>query len=227
LVYLCQVFKKEEMVEFLEFLEIKKRLEMMKRNRTFESMPPVTEYPEKNSRDDEQAHRFLLLFNRKPKVLSKSFKEFDSYFIDKRPRFSKLAIKRLFYGGDDLQGLIHLCGKFNFTTDSHFTCGVGLNLIVKLLDYEYNKDAEYYIQIFGSTSFRDITYLYFDNHIQGKGFKTCKVPALKLLHIFMNYNPSMSITQILNNEESIQEYNTWKRSQQTTSIKAENFHQST
>jgi len=42
-------------------------------------------------------------------------------------------------GDKDLQGIIHICGNFDMRTDCHLTCGNGLNLIVKLLDYEYNK----------------------------------------------------------------------------------------
>jgi len=110
-----------------------------------------------------------------------------------------------------LNGLIHICGRFDMKSDSHLTCGSGLNLIVKLLDYEYNKgiivweyfvfncfvEAEFYNQVFGSTNYRDIMCLYFEQHIQGKGFKPCKVAALKLLKIFMNQNPNMSISSIV------------------------------
>jgi len=221
--FLSEHYKKEEMVEFLEFLEIKKRLEMMKRNQMYDPIPKFADNAEKFSLDDQQALTYLTLFNKKPKVLSNSFKEFEYFFIEKRPKRSKIAIKKLFYGDDQLNGLIHICGRFDVKSDSHLTCGSGLNLIVKLLDYEYNKEAEFYNQIFGSTNYRDIMCLYFEEHIKGKGFKPCKVAALKLLYIFMNHNPNMSISSILQSEETIQEYETWKTQQSTTSIKAENY----
>ncbi len=59
-------------------------------------------------------------------------------------------------------------------------------------------EAEFYNQVFGSTNYRDIMCLYFEQHIQGKGFKPCKVAALKLLKVFMNQNPNMSISSIVN-----------------------------
>jgi len=133
-------------------------------------------------------------------------------------------VKKLFYGDEDeLQGLIHLCGKYDTETDSHLTCGAGLHLLIRLLDYEYNKDAELFNQIFGSTSLRDIMYLYFNRHMQVKGFRSCKVAAMKLLNNFINHNPSVAINQILTEDEVIQEFEMWKASQQTTSIKAESY----
>jgi len=221
---LSEAYRQEEMVEFLEFLEIKKRIEMMIRLPTAEPAPCLKQSPEKTNSDVDQVTHYLTLFNRNPRDLCRFFKEFETYFFETNPKFTRHAVKKLLYGDDDeLQGLIHLCGKCDSQTDSHLTCGAGLHLLVRLLDYEYNRDAELFNQIFGATSLRDIMCLYFDKHIQVRGFRPCKVAAMKLLNNFVNRNPSIAINLIIIDDEIRQEFETWKASQQTTSIKAESY----
>jgi hypothetical protein len=221
--FLSDFYKQEQIVEFLEYLEIKKRIEMISRLPTIGSVGIVKQDGDKPSTDIEQVTYYLILFNRNKKDVCRSFKEFENFFFETKPKFSKYAVSKLFYGDQELQGLIHLCGKYDSQTDSHLTCGAGLHLLIRLLDYEYNRDAELFNQIFGSTSLRDIMCLYFDRHIQVRGFRPCKVAAMKLLNNFINHNPNVAINQILTDDEVIQEFETWKASQQTTSIKAESY----
>ena len=54
-------------------LEIE-RLQMMKRNQMFEPVLKIADPMEKVSLEDQQALAYLTLFNKKPKVLSNSFK---------------------------------------------------------------------------------------------------------------------------------------------------------
>ncbi len=70
---------------------------MMKRNQMYDPIPKFSDSAEKFSLDDQQALSYLTLFNKKPKVLSNSFKEFEWFFVEKRPKLSKMAIKKLFY----------------------------------------------------------------------------------------------------------------------------------
>jgi len=189
-------------------------------------LPPV-EPPmincENSSGDFDPVTYFLNLFNRNTRDLCRSFKEFETYIIGNNKKFTRNDVKKLLYGEGELEGLVHLCGKIDCNNDSHLTCGAGLRLLSQLLDYECNKDAELFNHVFGSTSLRELMWLHFDKHIQGKGFRQCKVAAMKLLNHFMNHNPSIAIDQILGEDEVIQEFETWKISHQTTSIKAESF----
>ena len=53
-----------------------------------------------------------------------------------------------------MKGLIHFCGnKDNSASEnSHIICTSGLRLLDKLLDYEFNKDAESFLKIFSNAS---------------------------------------------------------------------------
>jgi len=216
--FLSGVYKQEQMVEFLEFLEIKKRIEMLIR------LPPVESATSlRQDADFDQVNYYLTLFNRNTTDLCRSFKEFETFYFETKPKFSKCEVKRLLYGDDAMEGLIHLSGRCDSETNCHLTCGSGLRLLSRLLDYEYNSDAELFNQVFGSTSLRDIMCLYFDKHIRCRGTRSCKVAAMKLLNSFMNHNPNIALNQILLEDEVIQEFETWKTSQQTTSIKAESY----
>jgi len=222
--FLLENYQNEQMVEFLEFLEVKKRIEMLIRLPPVE--PPTSSFKsdcENSSSDFDQVTYFLNIFNRNTRDLCRSFKDFETYILENNKKFSRNDVKKLLYGEGDLEGLVHLCGKVDCNTDSHLTCGAGLRLLSQLLDYECNKDAELFNHIFGSTSLRELMWLHFDKHIQGKGFRQCKIAAMKLLSHFLNQNPSIAIDQILTEDEVRQEFETWQASHQTTSIKAESF----
>jgi len=223
LTFLGEIYKQEQMVEFLEFIEMKKRIEMLIRLPTVD-VPACSLRPSgERLTVEEQVNYFLNIFNRHSRDLCRSFKELETFIFEQRPKFDRITIKKLLYGDEQLDGLIHLCGKVDCYHDSHLTCGAGLHLLNLLLDYECNKDAELFNQIFGFTSLRDIMCLHFDKHIQGKSFRQCKVAAMKLLNNFLNQNPNIAIDQIVSDDEVIQEFETWKNSHQTTSIKAESF----
>jgi len=222
--FLSEHYKKEQIIEFVEFLEIKQRIEWLTRVPTTRSMGSLRPDGEWSSGSDmDQVNYYLNIFNYNTRNLCQSFKEFEVFLFEKRPKFSRKAIHKLFHGDEILDGLIHLCGKSDHENDSHLTCGAGLQLFVRLLDHEYNLNAEIYSEIFGRIGLRDIMCFQFDKHIRAKGFKSCKVSAMKLLNNFISRNPNIAIDQILREDEVIQEFETWKSSQKTTSIKAENY----
>jgi len=220
--FLDNIYKEQQIVEFLEFIEIKKRIEMLFRLPTVD-VPANSLRPSAEMSSEDLVSFYLNTFSRNSSELCRSFKELETYIFEHKPKFTKETAKKLLYGDGEQEGLIHLCGKVDCSHDSHLTCGAGLHLLSLLFDYEYNRDAGLFNQIYGSMSLRNIMYLHFDKHIQGKCFRPCKVTAMKLLSNFMNHNPSVAIDQILTDDEMIQEFETWKNSHQTTSIKAESF----
>jgi len=60
----------------------------------------------------------------------------------------------LIKGENKIKGLIHFCGKKDSSTseNSHITCATGFRLFYKLLDFEFNKDAETFLKIFSNGS---------------------------------------------------------------------------
>ena len=54
--------------------------------------------------------------------------------------------------------------------------------------------------MFGGIGLRDIMCFQFDKHIRAKGFKSCKVSAMKLLNNFISRNPNIAIDQIVSFE---------------------------
>jgi len=220
----CGKYKQEEVVEFLEFLEVRKRVEILLRLPTVESSNNLLQLQEAKSHppsDMDQVNHYLIMLNRNTTDFYRSFREFENYFFETKPKFSKVAIKKLFYGDEELEGFIRLCGKHDTDENCHLTCGVGMKLLSRLLDHEYNRDAELFIQIFGSTNLREILFLFFDRHIRAKGSKPCKVAAIKLLNCFMNYNPSITLNQLLAEDDAILEFEMWKATQRTTFRSAE------
>jgi len=174
LAFLSEKYKADEIVQFLEFLEIKKRIEMLQRNPqlSVESNPVSVSDAEKNTKDVEKLLGFIYLFNKNQKDIIKLCREFENFFFDTKPRLSKEAVKGVLLGDSNLQGLLQLCGKFDFKTNSHLTCNAGLNLLLNLLDHEHNKDAELFKLVFANASLRDISCLFFDDHILQNKTKT-------------------------------------------------------
>jgi len=74
LTFLGDIYKQEQMVEFLEFIEMKKRIEMLIRLPTVE-VPACSLRPSGEKLTvEEQVNYFLNIFNRHSRDLCRSFK---------------------------------------------------------------------------------------------------------------------------------------------------------
>ena len=113
------------------------------------------------------------------------------------PHFDKINIQKLFIGirnnktflyedsdGEDertLPGLFELIGKYENNILLSFGC---LDLLVKLLDSEYNPEIEIYLEIFRSMDNKDYESMKLEEIIKNNiGGETMSKNALKVLHV--------------------------------------------
>eukprot|EP01016_Furgasonia_blochmanni_P055908 TRINITY_DN9429_c0_g1_i1.p1 TRINITY_DN9429_c0_g1~~TRINITY_DN9429_c0_g1_i1.p1 ORF type:complete len:545 (-),score=47.12 TRINITY_DN9429_c0_g1_i1:40-1674(-) len=178
--------------------------------------------PAKNSQEEEKVLKFLDFFNKKPDSLISTFHDFERFYFETKPRLSAEIIKVLFYGDKRNKGLLHFCGKVD-DEESHLVCSVGLNVLCRLLEFEYNKEAELFLKVYVQSNPKLLSLLQFSKHITGGIQRSCKPSALKLFHLYKTKNPNLSESIILDDEEAVREYEKWARGKQVTYKSAEHI----
>ena len=91
------------------------------------------------SQEIEMIIKYLNLLNKNPENLISTFKDFEHFYFEARPRLNHEIATKMLIGQKKTKGLLQFCGKFDQDNDSHLTCSVGLALLHKLLDYEHNR----------------------------------------------------------------------------------------
>lgn len=129
----------------------------------------ATENGDRNSKqnisegiENEKVFQFLWNLNYSTDNYITLFNEYETYFLNSRPKLGLEGIKRLLLGDKSLKGLIEICGTVSTQAQNsclHHICCKAFKILAMLLDYEYNKDAEVYIKIYKSAGVSLITSL--------------------------------------------------------------------
>jgi len=217
---LCQRYKDFNLVEFMEFLDIRK---MYLKASTNPNSLAFTDKPIRTTQETEQILKYVSNLNKNPENLSSTFIEFEKFYFNTKPKMNLDVVKNVLTGDNKMRGILHFCGKFDEIQDSHLVCSVGLSFLNKLLSYETNTEAEMFNNVYTKVHPKLLKKMRLQNHIVGKSQRNCKAHALRLLHIYMSRHPNESLMEIIEDEEAVQEYEKWKVSQTTTSIRAENY----
>lgn len=77
--------------------------------------------------------------------------DYETYFLNYRPKLTLDGIKKLLLGDKSLKGLIEICALISSNMEINFLhhiCSKAFKFLTGLMDYEYNKDAEIYLKIY-------------------------------------------------------------------------------
>ena len=91
------------------------------------------------SQEIEMILKYLTLLNKNPENLISTFKDFEHFYFEMKPKLNAEIVNKMLLGQKNLKGLLAFCGKYDHENDSHLTCGIGLGFLHKLLDYEHNR----------------------------------------------------------------------------------------
>ncbi|EGR32003.1 hypothetical protein IMG5_098290 [Ichthyophthirius multifiliis] len=122
--------------------------------------------------------------------------------------------------GDNKQnGLIQIVGQQTneelLSKNNHIQCSAGLQLLARLMDYEFNLDAESYIQIFAENSFsNELKKLKLQKHISDQPANNCRQYSFQILKKYQEKNNELNSDQkLMENFEisyqSLLEYKKW------------------
>ncbi|CAK75422.1 unnamed protein product (macronuclear) [Paramecium tetraurelia] len=152
---------------------------------------------------------YLIKLNEKIDERGKIFQKMEKYCFGKIQQVSSTMLKVLFTGDDEreLKGIIQALSIQNNDIQSHISCIMGFQFFRKVLEYDYNPNAEQALKQFGEISIKQFKKIMIQSHICGQQ-KLCKQDALILLHKYINQNQlkDQMIKYLIDDNECLQEY---------------------
>lgn len=158
---------------------------------------------------------FLRNLSQKYKNKTEIINSFQNFLksSDNWPHFDEINIKKLFVGINDnknclyegleegeederkLPGLFELIGNYENNILLSFGC---LDLLVKLIDNEYNPEIELYLEVFRNRDIKEYESMKLEEIIKNNiGGETMTKNALKVLHVLFNDNNLDDLKAIL------------------------------
>ncbi|CAD8067274.1 unnamed protein product [Paramecium sonneborni] len=152
---------------------------------------------------------YLKKLNEKIDERGKIFQKMEKYCFSKIQQVSSTMLKVLFIGDDEreLQGIMQTLLIQNNDIQSHISCINGFQFFRKVLEYDYNPNAEQALRQFGEITIKQFRKMKIQSHICGQQ-KLCKQDALILLHKYINQNQlkDQMIKYLIDDDECLQEY---------------------
>jgi len=208
-------------IEFWEFLDVRARYSLEIRKQGVFQQDSFGF--QSKSEETYMLFSFLEQLNREPFEITNILKEIDKFYSMKKPKLGVDMARALLLGTGRARGLLYFCGKYDKESDMHLSCSVGLPLLLSLMSYDYNKEAETFQEIFGSCKLKNLKDLNLEKHLIGETQKRCKQPALQLADIYINKNPTLDLETFFVDPIARHEFIKWKCPRQCNSRKTEKF----
>ncbi|CAD8152427.1 unnamed protein product [Paramecium pentaurelia] len=152
---------------------------------------------------------YLKKLNEKIDERGKLFQKMEKYCFGKIQLVSPTMLKVLFIGDDEreLDGIMQALSIQNNDIQSHISCINGFQFFRKVLEYDYNPNAEQALKQFGEITIKQFKKIKIQSHICGQQ-KNCKQDSLILLHKYINQNQlkDQMIKYLIDDDECLQEY---------------------
>jgi hypothetical protein len=155
-------------------------------------------YLKENLSEEELIYRFFCNINMFPEKKDYFIKDFEDFYFKVRPKFSSRIIKSLLEGdlGRGILGLFYLISEFE---DSFLSACSTLQLLSKLIDFQKNIYAEYFIKELAKFDPKVLRKYQIDNFLyrdEIDGYKQC---ALNILFAYVDRRRQIALTPTTTN----------------------------
>ncbi|CAD8142337.1 unnamed protein product [Paramecium pentaurelia] len=162
-----------------------------------------------NNQAEQMIFHYLQKLNETINERCKIFQKMEKYYFGKIQQISPLLLKVLLIGDDEreLQGIMQILSIQTNDMQSHISCINGFQFFRKILEYDYNPNAEQAIKLLSEISIKQFRTMKIQSHICGQQ-KLCKQDSLMILHKYIQQNQlkNQMITYLLVDDEAIREY---------------------
>ncbi|CAD8051047.1 unnamed protein product [Paramecium primaurelia] len=162
-----------------------------------------------NNQAEQMIFHYLQKLNETINERCKIFQKMEKYYFGKIQQISPLLLKVLLIGDDEreLQGIMQMLSIQTNDMQSHISCINGFQFFRKILEYDYNPNAEQAIKLLSEISIKQFRTMKIQSHICGQQ-KLCKQDSLMILHKYIQQNQlkNQMITYLLVDDEAIREY---------------------
>ncbi|CAK73244.1 unnamed protein product (macronuclear) [Paramecium tetraurelia] len=214
---------------FLDFIKIKEQFQkggfdqnvkMHQFSKDENALCDLLETSPKKIQPNNQAEQMILHFlwklNETVNERGKIFQKMEKHFFGKIQQISPLLLKVLLIGDDEreLQGIMQMLSIQTNDVQSHISCINGFQFFRKILEYDYNPNAEQAIKLFSEISIKQFRTMTIQSHICGQQ-KLCKQDSLMILHKYIQQNQlkNQMINYLLVDDEAIREYDSYVQKQ--------------
>lgn len=127
--------------------------------------------------DEEAVYKFFRNINMLPEKKDYFIKDFEDFYFKIRPKFSSKLIKVLMEGDfkNGIQGLLFLISEID---ESQVSACSTIQLVSKLMDFQKNIYADYFIKEFAKVEPRVLRRYCFDSFLSREGYKNCTLQIL-------------------------------------------------
>ncbi|CAD8057968.1 unnamed protein product [Paramecium primaurelia] len=214
---------------FLDFIKIKEQFQkggfdqnvkMHQFSKDENALYDLLETSPKKIQPNNQAESMIFLYLQKLNDTinerGKIFQKMEKYYFGKIQQISPLLLKVLFIGDDEreLQGIIQMLSIQTNDMQNHISCINGFQFFRKILEYDYNPNAEQAIKLLSEISIKQFRTMKIQSHICGQQ-KLCKQDSLMILHKYIQQNQlkNQMINYLLVDDEAIREYDCYVQKQ--------------
>ncbi|CAD8068071.1 unnamed protein product [Paramecium sonneborni] len=210
---------------FLDFLKIKEQFQKggfdqnvkmhqfsKDENALFDLLDTNPKKIQPNNQAEQMIFYYLQKLNESINERGKIFQKMEKYYFGKIQQITPLLLKVLLIGDDEreLLGIMHALSIQTNDMQSHISCINGFQFFRKILEYDYNPNAEQALKLLSEISIKQFRIMKIQSHICGQQ-KLCKSDSLMILHKYIQQNQlkNQMINYLLNDDEAIKEYESY------------------
>ncbi|CAD8074468.1 unnamed protein product [Paramecium sonneborni] len=162
------------------------------------------------SNDQEKmVFHYIAKLNERSDERSKIFSKMEKYFFGKTQHLGSQVLKFMLIGDDQKQkGIIELLKNTSKDFQSHISCVSGMQFLRKMLEYDYNPYADFFLKVFSEVSIKQLKKMGISYHICGSKKQLCKQDTLLLIYKYVKVNDLKPefISFLLEDQEALNEF---------------------
>ena len=141
-------------------------------------------------------------------------KDFAKYFQSEAPYLSNGDILVMLQGKEDSIGLLQACGSTDvkrlLTFEVKKSAVLALQLVMKLLDPSFNKDAQRYLNVLTKINTKYLKSMLLDRHILADSSQEANEAPFQFIAILEERIPNFELSLFLETEDAKVKYKSWR-----------------
>ncbi|CAD8159942.1 unnamed protein product [Paramecium pentaurelia] len=161
---------------------------------------------------EKMTFHYIVKLNDRIDEKSKIFSKMEQYFFGKTQYLNSQLLKFLLLGDDSkYKGIIELLRNPSKDSQSHISCVSGFQFLRKMLEYDYNPNADFFLKIFSELSIKQFKKIGLSFHICSRNKQLCKQHTLLLIYKYVKGNDLKPefINFLLEDQDALQEFNSF------------------
>ncbi|CAD8067944.1 unnamed protein product [Paramecium primaurelia] len=179
-----------------------------------------------SNEQEKMVFHYIAKLNERNDERSKIFQKMEKYFFGKTQHLGSQVLKFMLVGDDQRQkGIIELLKNTSKDFQSHISCISGMQFLRKMLEYDFNPYADFFLKVFAEVSIKQLKKMGISFHVCGTNKQLCKQDTLLLIYKYVKVNDLKPefISFLLEDQETLTEFQQFKEAYQQKKEEAFQF----